>query len=74
MHGIFDESLHHRHEFAGKEGDRGRSIADLGILGLGDVDEGLRCGVDDVEELEDCGSIVRNVSLKENVATINNDD
>lgn len=46
-------------DLASEKDDRGRAVADLGVLGTSDVDERLRGRVDNVEELKDGGAVVR---------------
>ena len=70
MDSIFDEALHRCHEFTGEERDRSGSVADLGVLGFGDVDKSLRSWMDDVEKRENRGSVVGNMSLKSKLEKI----
>ena len=58
MHAFLNEGLGLSEEFTSNEDDRGGTITDLVILRLGDVDEGLGSGVNDVKKRDKGSSIV----------------
>ena len=58
VHALVDEGLALLEELAGEDDHRGGAVADLGVLGLGDVDQRLGGRVDDVEELHDGCAVV----------------
>lgn len=45
-------------DLGGQENDTGGSVTDLGVLGTGNVDKGARSRVNNVEELEEGGTVV----------------
>jgi hypothetical protein len=46
---------------SGNEDDAGSPIADLGILGAGDIDERPRGRENNVQKLQDCGPVIGNL-------------
>ena len=56
---VLDKLLCLAEEFGREQHDRGGSVSDFGVLGAGDIDQGLGGGVDDVEQAEDGRAVVR---------------
>jgi len=60
VHALVDESLGLLQKLTGGDNDRGSSISDFVVLGLGDVHKGLGSGVHNIEEADQSGAIIRN--------------
>lgn len=60
---LFDIAPDLFQQLSSKQNHARRSISDLSILGTCDVDQGPGGGVNDVEKLEDGGTVVCNLSL-----------
>jgi hypothetical protein len=60
VHAFLDELLSSLEELSSGENDGGGTISDFVILGLGDIDEGLGGGVDNIEETDKSGTIIGN--------------
>lgn len=58
VHALFNELLGILEELSGGENDGGGTISDFVVLGLGDIDQGLGGGVNNVEEADKSGTIV----------------
>jgi len=58
VHALLNELLGSLEELSGGEDDGGGTISDFVILRLGDIDEGLGGGVDNIEETDKGGTIV----------------
>lgn len=55
---ILDEALNLLEDLAGEEDNRGRAVANLGVLRARNVDKCPRGRVDNVQQFEDCRSVV----------------
>jgi len=58
VHAFLNELLGILEELSSGEDDGGGTISDFVVLGLGDIDQGLGGGVDNVEEADKSGTIV----------------
>ena len=56
---VLDKLLCLAEEFSREQDDRSRAVSDFGVLGAGDIDQGLCSGVDYVEQAEDGRAVVR---------------
>jgi len=58
VHAFFNEVFGNLEELSSGKDDGGGTISDFVVLGLGDIDESLGGGVDNVEETDKGGSII----------------
>jgi hypothetical protein len=58
VHAVLNKLLGLFEELTGEDDHGGGPVTDLVVLGLGDIDEGLGGGVDNVEELDQSGTVI----------------